>query len=95
MTSPRRFITGFGSSLSSLDAASDCATDVSLKAFHVLFVIVSTVFCLGFGVWEIVDYRKRQDGTSLILGVASLMGGVALIIYGRWFLRKLKKQSYL
>ena len=32
---------------------------------------------------------------ALAVGVASLLGAVGLIVYGRWFLRKLKGTSYL
>jgi len=68
---------------------------MSLKAFHVLFVSVCTVFCVGFGVWAIFDYRESGEKASLIWGVLSLLAAVALVWYGRWFLRKLKGVSYL
>ena len=68
---------------------------MSLKAFHVLFVSVCTVFCMGFGVWAIYDYRQSGEVGSLIWGVLSLLAAVALLWYGRWFLRKLKGVSYL
>lgn len=68
---------------------------VSLKAFHVLFVIVSGLLGLGFGAWAIRDYRAGGGTDSLVAGVLSLVGVMALLVYGQWFLRKLKGVSYL
>ena len=68
---------------------------MSLKAFHIFFVVVSTVFALAFGAWAVSNYRTTGDFGSLIWGIASLLGAVVLVGYGRWFLRKLKKESYL
>jgi hypothetical protein len=68
---------------------------VSLKAFHVFFVIVSVLCALGFGAWAVNDYLRTGDGGVLALGVLSLAAAVALVWYGLWFLRKLKNVSFL
>ncbi len=68
---------------------------MSLKAFHIVFVTVSIVLCLGFGVWGVREYRMEQDLSALVAGIASLLACVVLAVYGRWFLRKLKGVSYL
>ena len=63
---------------------------MSLKAFHIVFVIVSTILAVGFGLWAIGDYKRTADASSLVIGVASLVGGVCLVVYGRWFWKKLR-----
>lgn len=68
---------------------------MSLKAFHIVFVTVSIVLCLGFGIWGIREYRNVQDVSALVVGIGSLLGCVVLALYGRWFLRKLRGVSYL
>jgi hypothetical protein len=68
---------------------------MSLKAFHLVFVTVSVVLSLGFGAWAVTDYRKSGIAESLWWGVGSFAGAMALIVYGRWFLRKLKGVGYL
>ena len=68
---------------------------MSLKAFHLVFVVACVVLALGFGVWAIRDYRATGDTASLIIGVGSFLGAVGAVVYGRWFLRKLKGISYL
>lgn len=68
---------------------------MSLKAFHVVFVTLSTVLATGFGVWAIQESARDGQGGTLALGIGSLIGAVGLIIYGVWFLRKLKRFSWL
>lgn len=65
---------------------------MSLKAFHVVFVLVATVGLVAFGVWAL-----GQDGGTGIaaLAYASFAGALAMLVYGRWFLKKLKDVSYL
>ncbi|MCH7924522.1 MAG: hypothetical protein IIC51_03200 [Planctomycetes bacterium] len=68
---------------------------MSLKAFHIVFVLVSTLLAGGFGAWSIREFRSDGSISTLVIGISSLFACVALIVYGRWFLRKLKGISYL
>jgi hypothetical protein len=68
---------------------------MSLKAFHVFFMLVSILMLAAFGVWGIQDWRASSNGAHLALGVVSLQGSVLLIWYFTWFLKKLKGFSYL
>lgn len=63
---------------------------MSLKTFHIVFVTLSTILAVGFGIWAIRDYQTHGETGSMVTGVASLIGAVGLIVYGRWFLKKLK-----
>jgi len=68
---------------------------MSLKAIHLVFITASTVLAFGFGLWEFKTYSAGGEKSDLILGVASLVTGTALIIYGKYFLKKLKDIGYL
>ncbi len=68
---------------------------MSLKTFHIVFITVSTILCVGVGIWAISGYRSRGDVASLVVGVVALVAAVALVWYGLWFLKKLKGVSYL
>lgn len=68
---------------------------MSLKAFHLVFVIVSTMLAVGVGAWAIREYQAKGETGALVFGVASLAGAVVLVVYGRWFLRKLKNVSFV
>ena len=50
----------------------------------------------GCGVWGIKNYFS-PDGrvVELIFGIGAIVVGIALIIYERYFLKKLKNISYL
>ncbi|MCB1126825.1 MAG: hypothetical protein KDM81_10035 [Verrucomicrobiae bacterium] len=68
---------------------------MSLKAFHLLFIVVSILLALGFGVWELATYRDGGATVDLVMGSASLVAAVGLGFYLRAVLKKLKNVSYL
>ncbi len=68
---------------------------MSLKAFHIFFIVVSIALCVGVGVWATQDFARTGSGVHLALGVGSFIGSILLACYGVWFLRKLKGVSYL
>ena len=68
---------------------------MSLKAFHIFFIVASTLLTLAFGVWAVDDFGRSASWLHLSLGVGSFIASGALVWYGIWFLRKLKHVSYL
>jgi hypothetical protein len=68
---------------------------VSLKAFHIVFIALSTALALGFGVWATRDFSHSGSLVNLALGMGSFLGSAALACYAVWFLRKLKGVGYL
>ena len=69
---------------------------MSLKAFHVIFITASSALAFGCGVWELKNYFSADGrGLDLVFGIAALAAGGGLIIYERYFLKKLKNISYL
>ena len=64
---------------------------MSLKAFHFVFVIFSTLLALGVGAWCI--WVNLVEGAPIYLAgaVAAFASAGALIIYGIWFYRKMKR----
>ena len=69
---------------------------MSLKAFHIIFIIASTILTTAFGIWALRQFSSDEgSATDLALGVISLVLTAALVCYGRYFLRKLKHISYL
>ena len=68
---------------------------MSLKAFHVFFISISILLSFGFGIWAIWSFQQFGNVSDLWMGLGSFAGSVLLIFYFRWFLRKLKNESYL
>ncbi len=69
---------------------------MSLKTFHLVFITAACALAFGCGVWGLKDYWSA-DGRlrDLLFGLGSIVAGVGLICYERYFLKKLKQVSYL
>lgn len=61
---------------------------MSLKAFHLIFVTLLTALSFGCAAWAF------QSG-SVFWGVTGVVSGIFVIVYGIYFLKKLKNVSYL
>jgi len=69
---------------------------MSLKAFHVLLITASSALAFGCGVWGLRAFFAPDGRASdLIFGLGALAVGIGLILYERYFLKKLKRVSYL
>ena len=64
---------------------------MSLKVFHIVFIVFSTLLALGVGGWCI--WVDRVEGAPIYLAgaICSFVVAVALIIYGIWFYWKMKR----
>jgi hypothetical protein len=64
---------------------------MSLKGFHIVFIIFSTLLALGVGGWCVWVDLVEGAPVYLVGAIASFVIAVALIIYGIWFYRKMKR----
>lgn len=62
---------------------------MSLKLFHVVFVVAALLLALWTGTWAL-----GEDG-AVWLAVCSFAVAAGLAVYGVWFLRKMRGVSYL
>ena len=68
---------------------------MSLKAFHIFFVVVSVVLAFGFSIWGFVNFIQNHQWLDLVWGALGVVSAIGLIFYGRFVLRKLKEFPYL
>ena len=69
---------------------------MSLKAFHLVFIIASILLCAGCAAWSLMSYFSDHAGVwYLVAGIGCIMAVIALICYEKYFLKKLKNVSYL
>jgi C4-dicarboxylate transporter len=68
---------------------------MSLKSFHLVFMINSILLMLILCGWSYTNYRDTQETVHLAWSGLSAAAVVAMIVYGRYFLKKLKHISYL
>jgi hypothetical protein len=64
---------------------------MSLKAFHIVFIVFSTLLALGTSVWCI--WINLVEGAPIYLAgaIVSLICAFGLMVYGFWFYRKMKR----
>lgn len=68
---------------------------MSLKAFHVVFIVASILLAFGLSAWSLTNFSNTGGTGDLIYGLASGVIGAGLVAYGVYFLKKLKHISYL
>ncbi len=68
---------------------------MSLKAFHVIFITAASVLAFWFAAWMWKAYQAEGGRGDLYYAIGSLAVGVGLLVYEGFFLKKLKKVSYL
>jgi hypothetical protein len=64
---------------------------MSLKAFHIVFIIFSTLLALGTGVWCLWVNLVVGAPIYVVGAIASFVVAVLLLVYGFWFYRKMKR----
>ena len=68
---------------------------MSLKTFHLIFIIAAIALAVGFGIWLANNYFSDGGMMNLIGALLSFAAAVGLIFYERYFLKKTKKLTYL
>ena len=57
---------------------------MSLKWFHIVFISLSVVLSVWFGIWALFNEQ-------IALGIVSLGASAGLVMYGNHFLAKIRK----
>ena len=63
---------------------------MSLRAFHIFFIIVSILFLAGFGVREALIFQGSGTTADILFSVGSFVFGVLLSAYLYRFVSKKK-----
>jgi len=62
---------------------------VSLKIFHLIFILVVIITAELFGARELWYYQATRGLATLWMGILSLAGGLGLSVYALFFVRKM------
>jgi len=68
---------------------------MSLKAFHIFFIVVSALMCFGIAAFRGSACLETSDMAACAQAGASFVAGAGLIYYGVRFLKKTKEIGYL
>ena len=64
---------------------------MSLKGFHIIFIVLAVFCAFGFYAWTLWDTAAAVKMGVIGFGKASAGAGAALVAYGTWFvMRKYK-----
>jgi uncharacterized membrane protein SirB2 len=55
---------------------------MSLKAFHIVFIVLSILLCIACAAWSYMNHVAQG------FGIGSAVAAAALIVYGIWFIKK-------
>ena len=61
---------------------------MSLKGFHIVFIVLAALCSLGFALWIFVAPQHVVTESLQVAGWLSGVVGVALVLYGFWFVLK-------
>ncbi len=64
---------------------------MSLRAVHIVFISLSILLALGFAGWEVQRYVESGERLELTAGIVSFGVAVGLVVYGMYFLKKVKR----
>ena len=64
---------------------------MSLRAFHIVFVIVTVALSLFVALWGIREFASQGSPAALTLAIVFLVTAVGMIVYGKKVFVKLKE----
>jgi uncharacterized PurR-regulated membrane protein YhhQ (DUF165 family) len=64
---------------------------MSLRAFHIIFVIVTVILSLYVALWGLREFSQQRSMGALALAVIFLLTAVGLMVYGKKAYGKLKE----
>ncbi len=66
---------------------------MSLKSFHIVFIVISSLFMVYFAYWAIISWFDYRDLSYLFYGVLSIISFFLLLVYSNKFKNKYKGLS--
>lgn len=64
---------------------------MSLRVFHIVFVIVTVALSLFVALWGIREFAAERSGAALTLAIVFLITAAGMIVYGKKVFVKLKE----
>ncbi|HLP77090.1 MAG TPA: hypothetical protein VK327_09240 [Candidatus Paceibacterota bacterium] len=68
---------------------------MSLKAFHLIFVTALSSLAFGCSAWKFKAFADDHANLDLLWAIVAMATGISVLLYGKYFLKKLKHVSFL
>lgn len=65
---------------------------MNLRSFHLVFITCAAALALVLGAWAFSS-PNVESGARTMLVTGSFVAGAALIAYGSWFVRKVRRSG--
>ncbi len=65
--------------------------NLSLKIFHIIFIVASIILSFGFGAWAWQYHQINKEPLYLGFSLVSYIFGILLVLYLTKVIKKLKK----
>jgi len=63
---------------------------MSLRTFHIIFIVCSIIVTIGFGYWAMSNFSQHHAPAYLWTGITAFIAAGGLIVYEYFFLKKVK-----
>jgi hypothetical protein len=74
-----------------LPRRSTAHTEMSLKAFHLFFIVLATILTAFTAAWAFGQFRADHGAASLAAGGVCTLSGMGLAIYAARFRQKARR----
>jgi hypothetical protein len=64
---------------------------LSLRSFHVVFIVASILLSLGVGLWGTQQYLQQSSTQGLAMAVIFFLTGILLVLYAVRYFGKLRR----
>ena len=64
---------------------------MSLKSFHIIFILISSLCAIFFGIWFYKEWVLYQNNIYLIYSLIGAILCVCLFFYGKWFIKEISE----
>ena len=64
---------------------------MSLKSFHIIFILISSLFAIFFGFWFYREWVLYENSVYLLYSLIGIILCICLFFYGKWFLKEISE----
>jgi hypothetical protein len=62
---------------------------MSLKSFHIIFLLLSSLLGIGFGYWCYIEWSLYNETIYLFYSLIGITLCISLGVYSKWFLKEI------
>ena len=64
---------------------------MSLKSFHIIFLLISSLFSIFFSYWCYIKWSVNNEIQYLFYLIIGIILCVSILFYGKWFKKEISK----